>query len=82
LVFALLALEELGEAQMEEAVVIIALTVFLSVIAHGASAAPLASRYGAAASTRGPEPSGSVPDVPIRGLPRRDGGGAAHNHDP
>jgi NhaP-type Na+/H+ or K+/H+ antiporter len=82
LVFALLALEELGEAQMEEAVVIIALTVFLSVLAHGASAAPLASRYGAAASTRGPEPSGSVPDVPIRGLPRRGGGRAAHNHDP
>jgi NhaP-type Na+/H+ or K+/H+ antiporter len=81
LVFALLALEELGEGQMDEAFVIIALTVLLSVLAHGASAAPLATRYGEAATARGPEPGGSVPDVPIRGLPRRDAGREAENHD-
>jgi sodium/hydrogen antiporter len=69
LVFALLALEELG-AGADEAVSVIAVTVFLSVLAHGFSAAPLAARYGAAATARGPEPGGSVDDLPVRGLPR------------
>jgi NhaP-type Na+/H+ or K+/H+ antiporter len=41
LVFALLALEELGTGA-DQAVAVIALTVLLSVIAHGVSAAPLA----------------------------------------
>jgi hypothetical protein len=50
---------------------VIAVTVFLSVLAHGISAAPLAARYGRAAAARGPEPGGPVPDVPVRGLPRR-----------
>jgi sodium/hydrogen antiporter len=71
LVFALLALEELGEAA-DEAVAVIGVTVFLSVLAHGVSAAPLAARYGRAAAARGPEPGGPVPDLPVRGLPRRD----------
>jgi NhaP-type Na+/H+ or K+/H+ antiporter len=71
LVFALLALEELGEADAALAVTIIAATVFLSVIAHGASAAPLAARYGRAQAARGPEPGGAVADVAVRGLPRR-----------
>jgi sodium/hydrogen antiporter len=44
LVFALLALEQLGEAA-DEAVAIIAATVLLSVLAHGLTAAPLAARY-------------------------------------
>jgi NhaP-type Na+/H+ or K+/H+ antiporter len=69
LVFALLALEELG-AGADEAVSVIAVTVFLSVLAHGLSAAPLAARYGAAAAGRGPEAGGPVPDLPVRGLPR------------
>jgi NhaP-type Na+/H+ or K+/H+ antiporter len=69
LVFALLALEELG-AGADEAVSVIAVTVFLSVLAHGLSAAPLAARYGAAAAARGPEPGGPVADLPVRGLPR------------
>lgn len=69
LVFALLALEELGP-DADEAVVAIAMTVFLSVIAHGVTAGPLANRYGRAAAARGPEPGGPVPDVPVRGLPR------------
>jgi sodium/hydrogen antiporter len=72
LVFALLALEALGP-DAETAVAVIALTVFLSVLAHGISAAPLAKRYGAWASARGPEPGGPVADVPVRGLPRDRG---------
>jgi len=69
LVFALLALEAVGSAA-DEAVAVIAVTVLLSVLAHGVSAAPLAARYGKAASARGPEPGGAVPDLPVRGLPR------------
>ena len=54
LVFALLALEELG-ARSDEAVAVIGVTVLLSVVAHGFSAGPLAARYGAAAARRGQE---------------------------
>ncbi|SHN45146.1 cation:proton antiporter [Cryptosporangium aurantiacum] len=49
LVFALLALEELGAAA-DGAVAVIAATVLLSVLAHGLSAAPLATRYGRSTS--------------------------------
>ena len=45
LVFALIALEELGTGA-DHAVAVIGLTVFLSVLAHGLTAAPLATRYG------------------------------------
>lgn len=45
LVFALLALEALGSVA-DEAVAIVSVTVLLSVLAHGLSAAPLAARYG------------------------------------
>jgi len=45
LVFALLALEDLGAAA-DDAVAVIALTVLASVLAHGVTAAPLAARYG------------------------------------
>jgi NhaP-type Na+/H+ or K+/H+ antiporter len=51
LVFALLALEELG-ADAEEVLTLIGLTVILSVVAHGVSASPLATRYGSAAKRR------------------------------
>jgi NhaP-type Na+/H+ or K+/H+ antiporter len=69
LVFALLALEELG-AGADEAVAVIGTTVFLSVLAHGLSAAPLAARYGATATGRGLGHGGPVGDLPVRGLPR------------
>jgi len=72
LVFALLALEELGR-DADHAVAAIAVTVLLSVLAHGASAEPLAARYGKAVDGRGEEPDGPVSDVPVRGLPRRRG---------
>jgi NhaP-type Na+/H+ or K+/H+ antiporter len=68
LVFALLALEEIGPGA-NEAVAVITVTVLLSVLGHGLSAAPLAARYAAAAATRGSAPSGVVPDLPARGRP-------------
>jgi NhaP-type Na+/H+ or K+/H+ antiporter len=80
LVFALLAFEELG-AGADYAVSVIAVTVFLSVLAHGASAGPLAARYGRAAAARGPEPGGPVPDLAVRGLPRRLGIDRPHETD-
>jgi NhaP-type Na+/H+ or K+/H+ antiporter len=70
LVFALLALEELGSGA-DEAVAVIAVTVFLSVLVHGASAGPLAARYGARSASVAPEPGAAAPDLPVRGLPRR-----------
>jgi len=70
LVFALLALEELG-AGADEAVAVIGITVLLSVLAHGLSAGPLAARYGKATAAQGPESDGPVTDIPVRGLPRR-----------
>jgi sodium/hydrogen antiporter len=44
-VFALLALEELGSRIAGSAVVVITVTVLLSVLVHGATADPLATRY-------------------------------------
>jgi NhaP-type Na+/H+ or K+/H+ antiporter len=51
LVFALLALEELGPVA-DEAVALITLTVLVSVVAHGLTAAPLAARYGRGVTDR------------------------------
>jgi sodium/hydrogen antiporter len=56
LVFALLALEELG-ADADEAIAVIGLTVLLSVLAHGLSADPLAARYGRAVTGHGQQPT-------------------------
>ena len=71
-VFALLALEELGEHAAGQAVAVIAVTVLLSVIAHGASADPLARRYGPrlARAGRGTGDAG-IPELPERRLIRR-----------
>jgi sodium/hydrogen antiporter len=58
LLFGLLTLEELG-APAEPAVAVIAVTVVLSVLAHGVTAGPLAARYGRAAgngTTAGTDP--------------------------
>lgn len=62
-VFALLAVEVLGEANgaLEQAIAAIALTVLLSVVLHGATAGPAASRYGttravAVVGTQTPQP--------------------------
>ena len=70
LVFALLALEQLGSAA-DMAVSVIAVTVLLSVITHGASAGPLAARYGRAVQRSVVEPGGGGGVLPVRGLPGR-----------
>jgi NhaP-type Na+/H+ or K+/H+ antiporter len=70
LVFALLALEELGPGA-DHAVAAIAVTVLLSVVAHGASAAPLAARYGASVAREAEPEVPDAPEVPVRGLPGR-----------
>ena len=72
LVFALLALEELG-SEADEAVAVIAVTVLLSVIAHGLSATPLASKYGRAAGPSRHSSADPHPEIPLRGLPRQRG---------
>jgi sodium/hydrogen antiporter len=71
-VFALLALEDLGEHVAGPAVTVIAVTVLLSVIAHGTSAEPLARRYGTqlAPTASGDGPAG-LPEMPTRRLTRR-----------
>jgi NhaP-type Na+/H+ or K+/H+ antiporter len=85
-VFALIALEDLGEKAASPAVAVITATVLLSVIAHGVSAEPLARRYGAAsgrAAMRGD--SDRLPEVPTRRLIRRvpaPGAGPASPREP
>lgn len=87
LIFALLAVEELGPGA-DEAVTAIALTVLASVLAHGFSAGPLAVRYGRAESAATlHEPAGTAPEPEVRGLPRRhrptisDRGGPPRSRD-
>jgi NhaP-type Na+/H+ or K+/H+ antiporter len=70
-VFALLALEELGSAA-DGAVAVITVTVLLSVVAHGATADPLATRYARLlARTTEEGADAPAPDVPDRRLIRR-----------
>lgn len=66
LVFALIALEELGP-DAGQAVAVIAMTVFLSVLAHGLTANPLAARFGRAAAARDPHnpAAGDGPDTNV-----------------
>jgi len=70
-VFALLALEELGRPTAGPAVAVITITVVISVVAHGATAEPLATRY---ANRLGRPAAGGtgaqLPDVPDRRLIR------------
>jgi len=69
-VFALLALEELGSPTAGPAVAVISITVVISIVAHGATAEPLATRY----ANRLARPAGGagaqLPDVPDRRLIR------------
>jgi NhaP-type Na+/H+ or K+/H+ antiporter len=76
IIFALLALEELhGEA--EGAVAVIGMTVLFSVFAHGVSAQPLASRYGASVADTAADTAAAPADgqahrhLPVRGLLHR-----------
>ena len=71
-VFALLALEELGDAAAKPAVAVITLTVVLSIVAHGATAEPLATRYASRVARAAAGDTGAhLPDVPDRRLIRR-----------
>ena len=71
-VFALLALEELGQHVAGRAVAVIAFTVLLSVLAHGFTADPLARRYGPkmALFVDGADDA-DLPPLPARKLIRR-----------
>ncbi len=70
-VFALLALEDLG-GPARAAVSVIACTVLLSVIAHGLTADPLARRYGPRLDPRAGAPADAgIAQVPVRRLTRR-----------
>ena len=77
IVFGLLTLEELGadRALVTDVTGVVGLTVLLSVVLHGATAGPLAGRYGGwVARTHGPiESEPSVEPMPSRGrgLPDR-----------
>jgi NhaP-type Na+/H+ or K+/H+ antiporter len=70
-VFALLALEDLGEKAAGPEVAVISVTVLLSVIAHGVTAEPLAERYAAALARTAAGPAHAErPELPARKLIR------------
>jgi len=69
-VFALIALEDLGQSTAAPA--IIAVTVLLSVLVHGATADPLARRYGPRlAPADGAADQDRMPELPERRIIRR-----------
>ena len=72
IIFALIALEDL-HAEAEHAVAIIGMTVLLSVLAHGLSAKPLATRYGATVADLVPPTGAELPQPAVRGLLQRHG---------
>jgi NhaP-type Na+/H+ or K+/H+ antiporter len=71
-VFALLALEDIGQPAASQAVAVITVTVLISVVAHGVTTDPLARRFGPrlAPAADSAEQVG-LPDVPERRLIRR-----------
>ena len=74
-VFALLAVEELGEASsMGPAIAVVALTVLVSVVLHGVSAGPLGGRYVRAEA--------DVPGAAVGDAPRARRVGHRHWTDP
>jgi sodium/hydrogen antiporter len=71
-VFCLLALEELGHPAVDHAAAVITITVLLSVVVHGATADPLASRYARYLARQAGQPAGAeLPAIPERRLIRR-----------
>jgi len=74
-VFALLAVEELGEASsIGQAIAVVALTVLVSVVLHGVSAGPLGGRYVRAEA--------DVPGAAVGDAPRARRVGHQHRTDP
>ncbi|WP_119727735.1 cation:proton antiporter domain-containing protein [Thermomonospora amylolytica] len=80
-IFALLALEGLGEGRAGQAVTVIAVTVLLSVLAHGVTSVPLARRYGARVPGTALEQAASS-QPPPRSLVRRAAGRVRVPHRP
>jgi NhaP-type Na+/H+ or K+/H+ antiporter len=70
-VFALLAIEELGGPAARPAATVIVFTVLLSVFAHGLTAGPLAGRFGPGLSPGAAPAGGELAPVPERRLIRR-----------
>jgi sodium/hydrogen antiporter len=71
-VFCLLALEELGSPAADHAAAVISITVLLSVVAHGATADPLAGWYARHLARHAGQPAGAeLPGIPERRLIRR-----------
>lgn len=69
IIFGLLAVEELKGPDVRAVVPVVACTVLLSVIAHGLTSAPLASRYGRTATAAGVAPTGPTADeLPVRAM--------------
>jgi NhaP-type Na+/H+ or K+/H+ antiporter len=78
-VFALLALEDIGSPTANHAVAVITITVLLSVVVHGATSDPLASRYARlAARPADQRADAGIPALPERRLIRR----TSHLKDP
>jgi hypothetical protein len=70
-VFALLAMEDIGQPA-DQAVAVITVTVLLSVVVHGVTADPLARRFGPRlAPPAGGAEHADMPEVPERRLIRR-----------
>ncbi|MFI0354968.1 cation:proton antiporter [Actinomadura sp. 9N407] len=77
-IFALLALEELGAAAAGPALTVITITVLLSVLAHGSTAGPLAGFYATRLPTLPTAPEHvPVPELAPRALTRRTPDAAA-----
>jgi len=64
-VFGLLAVDALAPAESKTVLAAVTLTIALSVLLHGVSASPLASRYGAYAAALGPRGPAHSEAVPI-----------------
>ena len=71
-VFCLLALEELGSTAADHAAAVIMITVLLSVVVHGATADPLATRYARHLARQADRRADAgMPGIPERRLIRR-----------
>jgi NhaP-type Na+/H+ or K+/H+ antiporter len=71
-VFCLLALEELGSPAADHAAAVITITVMLSVLAHGATADPLATWYARHLTRQAHQLAGAeIPGIPVRRLTHR-----------
>ena len=81
-VFCLLALEELGNPAADHAAAVITVTVVLSVVAHGATADPLANRYAGHLARQAHQFAGAeIPGIPERRLTHRTARGEPNPAD-